>query len=223
MQLPFTHDQFLDVFADYNRALWPVLVLLWVLTVWALWRLYRGRAGSSRILAIVLALHWAWSGVVYHWMFFHRINPVAALFGLGFLVQAALLTWRGVVRTTVTFGPATNGWGWIGVALVAYALFYPKIGWLFGLRFPRLPSFAVPCPTTLLTAGLLLLVPRPEARLLGVIPIVWAAIGGSAAFLLGIRADLALPVAGGVLFAYLLTRGRPDAAQPNPALELPRA
>jgi hypothetical protein len=215
VKLPFTHDQFLDVFEAYNRALWPVLLVLWIGTVGALWRWYRDGASSSKILALILALHWAWSGVVYHWMFFRRINPVAALFGLGFLVEAVLLLWRGAIRKTLTFRRPHNGWGWLGVALIVYALFYPMVGWLFGFRFPRLPSFAVPCPTGLLTAGLLLLAPRREARLLGVIPILWAAIGGSAAFLLGISADFALPVAGATLLGYLVTRNRAENTPPS--------
>ena len=28
MPLPFTHDQFLDVFGAYNRALWPAVILI---------------------------------------------------------------------------------------------------------------------------------------------------------------------------------------------------
>jgi hypothetical protein len=30
MQLPFTKEQFLDLFEAYNEALWPAIVLLWV-------------------------------------------------------------------------------------------------------------------------------------------------------------------------------------------------
>ena len=78
------------------------------------------------------------------------------------------------------------------------------------MSYPRAPSFGVPCPTTILTAGLLLLLPRREARLVAVIPVIWAAIGGSAAFLLAIRADLALLLAGGFLLPYV----HPDRRSP---------
>jgi len=83
------------------------------------------------------------------------------------------------------------------------------LGLLFGLSYPRAPSFGVPCPTTILTAGLLLLVSRQEARRLAVIPVTWAAIGGSASFSLGIRADLALALAGGILLFYVLAPSGP--------------
>jgi len=71
-----------------------------------------------------------------------------------------------------------------------------------GLAYPRFPSFGVPCPTAILTVGLLLLAPRREVRLLGAIPVLWAAFGGSAAVLLNIRADFALVVAGLVLLLF---------------------
>jgi hypothetical protein len=58
--------------------------------------------------------------------------------------------------------------------------------------------FAVSCPTVLLTAGILL-ASTGVPRLFNLVPIIWAAIGSSAAFALGIRADLALAVAGAAL------------------------
>ncbi len=208
MQLPFGHDEFLDVFGDYNRALWPVVGLLWLTTLGALVGLYRGRPQASRVLAALLAFHWAWAGAVYHLVFFRRINPAALFFGLAFLAESALLFWRGVSRPSATFSPSSSSWSKVGLALVLYGMVYPALSLLFGLHFPRLPTFGVPCPTAILTAGLLLLVPRREARLLGGIPVLWAGVGGSAAFVLGIRADLVLPLAGFLLLVYMFTPTR---------------
>jgi hypothetical protein len=208
MRLPFTHDQFLDLFATYNRALWPALLGLWIVTGLALVRLFLTPSRSSRLASAVLVLHWIWSAAVYLFGYFRRINPAASIFAVGFLLEAGLLLWRGVLTRRVQFTAATGGWRVAAILLILYAMLYPVIGIAFGLNVPRLPSFGVPCPTTILTIGLLLLAPRSEARRLGVIPLLWAAIGGSAAFLLGIRADLALPVAGAVLLAYGVTRSR---------------
>jgi len=30
MKLPFTREQFFDLFVSYNEALWPVAVALWI-------------------------------------------------------------------------------------------------------------------------------------------------------------------------------------------------
>jgi hypothetical protein len=204
MRLPFTHDQFLDVFAAYHRVFWPAAVLLWLLTLGALFHLWRAGPRASRLVATVLTIHWAWSAVGYHLTFFRRVNPSATVFAALFLVQSVLFLWRGVVHRRLTFAPSRSTWGIAASALVAYALVYPGLGFLSALSYPRMPTFGVPCPTTILTAGLLLLLPRQEARLLAVIPVIWAAIGGSAAFLLGVRADLVLGLAGGLLLLYIL-------------------
>ena len=209
MKLPFTHDQFLDVFAAYNRLFWPVAVLLWLGSLAALVSWWRNGPSSSPMLSGLLALHWAWSGIAYHLAFFRAINPAAVVFAALFVAQAVLFAWRGVVHRTLVFGPVRSGWATLGIALAAYALLYPAIGLLTGLSYPRSPTFGVPCPTAILTAGLLLTAPRAELRLAAVVPVLWSAIGGSAAFLLGIRPDFALPVAGVALLVH--------ASAPRPA------
>jgi hypothetical protein len=38
MNLPFSDTAFLDLFGEYNRALWPIEVGLWVWTAILTWR-----------------------------------------------------------------------------------------------------------------------------------------------------------------------------------------
>ena len=220
MKLPFTHEQFLDVFRVYNGLFLPVAVLLWAGTLAALVSWWRRGAAASRLLAGLLVFHWAWSGLAYHLALFRTINPAAMAFAALFVAQAAIFAWQGVVRRRLVFTAPRSGWGTVGAVLVAYALVYPGIGLLSGLEYPRAPTFGVPCPTAILTAGLLLTAPPREARLAAVIPILWSAVGGSAAFTLGIRPDLALPVAGAALLLFVARPARPgaaDASAPPPA------
>lgn len=86
---------------------------------------------------------------------------------------------------------------------VVYGLLYPFIGFVVGLEYPRLPLFAVPCPTTLVTAGLLVAAIKVP-RFVAVVPVLWAAAGSVAAFALGITADLALVIAGALLIVDLV-------------------
>ena len=196
MPLPFTPDAFFDVFAAYNQRLWPFALVLWLLTAYALVVLTRAKPLRPWIIPGLLAIHWAWAGLAYHAAFFSRINPAAWGFSGLFLLEAGLLLWHGVVhrRLQLSRGPFFRqvlSWG-----LIAYALLYPAIARAEGHAFPRLPTFGVPCPTTILTIGFLLAADRSLPRLVAVIPLVWAVIGGSAAFLLGVRADLMLVAAG---------------------------
>lgn len=196
MELPFTESAFLDLFGFYNRALWPVVAAAWFVSLVVVIRSWRGSHAGREVLWL-LAAHWLWSGVVYHWLYFRSINPAAVAFAGLFVAQGVLFAWAAVThRGRVDFDRSPRAWA--GLALVAYGFAYPLVGLLFGLDYPRLPLFAVPCPTVLITAGLLLLL-TGLPRVMSVVPILWTAIGGSAAVLLGIRADRALIVAGGLL------------------------
>ena len=204
--LPFTRDQFLDVFADYNHALWPAAIVLWLLTAAAFMSLGRGAADDRRSIGFLLALHWLWAAIAYHAVFFAAINPAAWLFAGLFLVEAGLLAWHGVVRADLRFVTGSSLRHLSSRVLIAYALIYPPLVWAGGLRYPWMPTFGVPCPTTLLTIGFLLAAEPPAPRVVMAIPIVWAGIGGSAAFVLGVHADLMLIVAGGILTIYAARR-----------------
>jgi hypothetical protein len=206
MQLPFTTAQFLDVFAAYNRALWPAALLIWLVTAGATWQLWRRGRFASRVMGATLVGQWAWAGMAYHLVFFREINPAALLFGGLFLLEASLLLWLSVLRPQPLFEGSASRWDGLAWALLFYGLLYPFIGLAAGLTYPRLPTFGVPCPTAIVTTGALLLAPAHGAtRVAMVIPILWAAVGGSAAFVLGMRADLVLLLAGGVLLLRLLS------------------
>ena len=62
MQLPFTREQFFDLFAAYNEALWPVLVVLWMASAIVALRL-SARRPDGRWVSALLAGHWAWSAL----------------------------------------------------------------------------------------------------------------------------------------------------------------
>lgn len=205
MRLPFTEQQFLDIFGAYNAALWPFVVALWLATCWVVVQLV-GRRVQTRTVSLVAAAHWAWSGIVYHAMFFSRINPAAWLFALMFVAQAFAFVWFGLLRSTLTFEWRGGLRHAIAGLLFVYSLAYPGLIVLSGHAFPRGPAAAVPCPTTLFTAGLLLAAAPPVPRSLFVIPIAWSLIGGSAAIFLRVTPDLMLFVAAAVLAVYASRR-----------------
>jgi hypothetical protein len=209
MQLPFTKEQFFDLFADYNEALWPALVALWIASVVVSVLLLSLRRPPNRWISALLAAHWAWSGLAYHAAFFTRINPAAWIFGMLFLVQAALFVWVGIVQRRLSFVPSRNGWALVAWLFVAYALVYPAINAVQHHSVSRIPTFGVPCPTTIFTAGLLMLA-ASRSWPLAIVPVIWSLVAGSAAFLLDVRADYALPIAG-IALAIFSTQSRSEA------------
>jgi hypothetical protein len=206
VKLPFTHAQFLDVLGAYNAVLWPVAALLWLATLAATVQLLRGRTRAGSVAAL-LALHWAWSGIAYQAVFFTRINPAAWGFAGLFVLGAAAFGWLGVVRHRLAFDIGWTARHILAGVFIVYALAYPGLVLLTGLRWPRIPAFGVPCPTTLFTAGLLLAAVPPVPRWVFVAPILWALIGGSAAVTLGVTPDYMLFVAALAMLGYAI---KPD-------------
>jgi hypothetical protein len=205
---PFTTEQFFEVMRRYNDAVWPAqcgFYLLALIAIAAAWRDTAPRAG--RIVSGILAFLWLWVGVVYHLVFFRTINPGATLFGLLFIVQAVLFAWVGVWRGHLAFRPRPDWTGLTGGLLLVYALvIYPALGYAFGQRYPAVPTFGLPCPTTIFTIGLLLWAQRPVQPVAFLIPIAWAALGEQAAVYFGVWEDLGLTVAGVLAVIALLPR-----------------
>ena len=214
MNLPFTESQFLGVFEHYNTSLWWCVLVLWVITFFsaAFWLLKGFR--SDYWLTLLLALQWLWSGIMYHLVHFTSINPAAYLFGVFFIVQAVLFYWYGA-KGRLHFVAGMAGWNLIGAALVIYSLVYPFLGMILGFQYPRMPSFGVPCPVTLLSAGLLLTTTPPAPRPLFVIPIAWTIIAGTAAVLFDVYMDWALFIAGACLAVFLF-KSRTGRAEETP-------
>lgn len=210
MTLPFTSDEFLDAFAAYNQRLWPFAQALWLLTAYAWVAVIRARPVRPWFIPGLLAVHWAWAGLAYHAAFFSKINPAAWVFAGFFLVEAGLLFRYGVVQRRFRWPRDPSVGQMLAWGLIAYALLYPAIVLAEGHAYPRVPTFGVPCPTTILTIGFLLAADRPRPRLAAVIPLAWAFIGGSAAFLFGVRADLMLLVAGIALGVDLIRPRRAE-------------
>lgn len=218
MQLPFTREQFFDLFADYNLALWPALVALWLASAAVGLLLFSSRRLPDRWTSALLAAHWAWSGLAYHAAFFTRINPAARIFAILFLVEAVLFVRVGIVQRRLVFSRGRGGWAVVAWLLVAYALLYPALNAVQHHTVARIPAFGVPCPTTIFTAGLLLLT-GPRSWPLAIVPVIWSLVAGSAAVLLDVRADYALPIAGVALAVFSIQgRMRPWSTMPGASM-----
>jgi hypothetical protein len=97
----------------------------------------------------------------------------------------------------------------VGAAFILYGLLiYPLLGYILGHRYPYSPTFGLPCPTTIFTFGLLLWTAPRIPKYLLALPLVWAFIGFTAAFQLGVLEDVMLPVAGLVAVALIWYRDR---------------
>ena len=214
MNLPFTAEQFFDVFYAYNTRVWPMQVVLYALGILALILAWRARPSSTRSILAILAGLWFWMGIVYHVIFFSAINPAAIVFGALFILQGCIFLVAAVRSRKYTFRVSLHIKGITGLVMIIYALLiYPFWGMIAGHVFPRAPIFGLPCPTTIFTFGVLLFVSERVPWYLYIIPLIWSIVGFSAALTLGVPQDYGLLVAGVVGSALLLMKNKSAASQ----------
>lgn len=203
--LPFSREQFIAIFVDYNAGVWPAQVVAYLVGLIVIAMLVRPTGASSRIIGVALAAMWIWTGVVYHGLFFSTINKAAFAFAVLFVLQGIAFVYAG---TTDRLVPSNErGWSrWFGWAFVTYAaVVYPLLGMAIGHRYPEMPMFGItPCPVTIFTFGVLLLARASVPWWLWMVPTVWSLIGGSAAFLLGVPQDWLLLFSGVIALPNVL-------------------
>lgn len=196
MRVPFTAEQFFDVFRRYNEAVWPAQIALLALALFIAWAAWRANARGSwrlaRLALVMLAALWLWTGIVYDKRFFATLTPAGAVFGSLFIAQAGLLlvtAWQDASRfERAPRSALATGWSILAYALVAY----PAFAIALGHEFPAMPSFGTPCPTTIFTFGIFCLLPASVPRFALAIPVLWSFIASYAAVQFGVIEDFGL-------------------------------
>jgi hypothetical protein len=205
--LPFTVDQFFDVFERYNVIVWPAQLILYAFAIVAIGIALQRRADFSKTVSCILAVFWIWMGLVYHFWFFSVINRAALIFAALFVLQGILFVIAGVWQNNLRFRFTTGPVAIIGGAFLIYALIiYPALGYWLGHRYPAAPTFGLPCPTAIFTFGILLWTDRRVPLYLLPIPFAWSLLGTSAAISLGMIEDYGLLAAGLIGSSLIILR-----------------
>ena len=206
--VPFTVAEFLSVFERYNNAVWPAQLAFYLMALLAIGLTFKDTKASNKTVSIILAVLWLWMGVVYHLLFFSRINRAAILFGAVFIAQSIVFIFISGLRETVLFRFRRDLRGILGAVFIVYALvIYPLLGMSFGHNYPAAPTFGVPCPTTIFTFGILLSAASRIPVYALIIPLIWSVFGFWAALSLGMIEDFGLLITG-VITTVMIAKGQ---------------
>ncbi|MFZ4800091.1 MAG: DUF6064 family protein [Bacteroidia bacterium] len=209
MKPPFTLEQFLEVFKNYNEAVFPTQFVIYLFSLIVIYYTIKPNPKSNKIISTILSFLWLWMGIVYHIIYFTTINKAAWLFGGIFIIQGILFLIFGLFQNKFSFQFQKDRLGITGTFLIVFALIiYPILGYFFGHVYPSSPTFGLPCPTTIFTFGLLLLTNKKLPVIVLIIPFIWSIIGFMAAFQFGILEDTGLIVASLVTVSLLIYRNR---------------
>ena len=176
--LLFSPRTYYRLFELYNADIWPLQIVALALGVAILWLILRPAAWSGRAVAAILVACWLFVAWAYLLERYDSINFAARYFAIGFVLQAALLAWTGVIRDRLRFD-LRDATARIGLALIVYALaVHPLIPLFTGRPWTHAEIFGLaPDPTAIATLGVLLAADRPRWHLLA-LPLLWCVISG---------------------------------------------
>jgi hypothetical protein len=176
--LLFSPRAYWRLFELHNEALWPLPIMPLALGVGALGLALLRPRHHGRLIAIVLAILWAFVGWSFLWRLYATINWAATYVAPLFAAEALLLLAVGGVLDRLSFD-RRDARRIAGLALVTLGLAYPLLAPLSGRPSQGAEIFGfAPDPTAIATLGFLILAPGRLAWLLYPIPLLWCLASG---------------------------------------------
>jgi hypothetical protein len=194
--LLFSPRTYYRLFELYNIAVWPAQIVMLALGIATVVLLRRAGAGAARAAAGILAACWLFVASAYLIGHYDTINWAARYFAAGFVIQAVLLVWTGVVRNRLSLQPRADSASRAGLGLFLLALIVePLIAPLLGRPWTQAEVFGIaPDPTIVATLGVLTSAERPHWHLL-VVPLLWCALSGATLWTMQSPEALVVPAA----------------------------
>ena len=208
--VPFSAEVYWRLIERYNAELWPMHLLSLALGAGVIWLLFRPRPWSARVIALVLALAWAWIGWRFIGGVYAQVHVVADGIVWAFWAQAGLLLILGLpAGLEARMGDVVDR----AIAVASIAL-YPVLPFMTGRPMTQAEIFGIsPDPTALATLGLAAVAAYGlRAVVLMVIPLGWTLFSGLTLVTLGAPEGWVLLAGAGLALGGLLVR-RPSRAR----------
>ena len=205
--MPFTTEQFFDIFEKYNSTVFPLQFIIIASGAAALFLLHSRHTLKNKLIGSYLGLLWIWMGTAYHISFFTEINKAAYLFGGIFILQGLLILMNTFIKDRLIFTFSPKAKDYLGYFFILFGLIiYPITGYLTEGSYARTIALGLPCPSTIFTFGFLLLTNSKFPKYLLIIPSLWAVVGLSAAINFGVYQDYMILIAAATADYYLIKR-----------------
>lgn len=212
MALPFTYEEFINVFKSYNLAVFPAQIIAYALGLFSL-VIFLFRKTQARIINIILGGFWSFTGIFYHFLYFSEINRAAFLFGILFIAQGIIFFYQAFENRRLKYHLDLSKFDIMQFFAIIFFLYslviYPLLSQAFGHYYPYAPSFGItPCPTVIFTIAFLLLSENKLFLGFWIIPFLWAFIGFFAATQLGMIEDYGLLISALIAVFLILRKNR---------------
>jgi hypothetical protein len=209
MVIPFTTEQFFNVFEKYNLSIFPFQLIIFVLGIIGLIFLNSKSPLKNKFIGSFLGFLWIWMGLVYHITFFSEINKVALMFGIIFIFQGVLILTNTLIKDKLTFTFTTQSKDYVGYFFIIFGLIiYPVISYIIKDSFDKTIALGLLCPTTIFTFGFFILANKKFPIYLLLIPTLWAFVGLRAAVSFGVYQDYMIMIVAICAIAILMNGNR---------------
>jgi hypothetical protein len=160
-----------------------------------------------KLIGGFLGVLWIWIGIAYHFLFFTAINTAAYVFGALFVLQGLFFLLETFSRKKLEFVFRGKFMDYIAYSFLVFGIvIYPILIYYLESAWETTITLGLPCPSTILTFGFLMLANSKLSKYLLIIPTLWTIVGTSAAFNFGVYPDYLMAVSALTAIIYLFTR-----------------
>ena len=202
----FTIEDFMLVLENYNSSIWPMQIFVYILIILVIFFSFKSTKYSQKIVLGILSFIWLFNGIVFSLLYWAPSHIFGYIFGICCILQGLIFLY-GLKKSDIIISFPGITYLSIGIIFVVYALIgYQVFGYYLGHIYPRFfPVGLVPCPTTIFTFGVFLIISKKIPIKYYVIPLI-ISLGGFLAASKGIYEDIGLVIAG--LLGTILIIGR---------------
>ncbi|SDM90723.1 hypothetical protein SAMN05421813_12822 [Daejeonella rubra] len=207
MKIPFTTEHFFEIFEKYNLEIFPVQLIILILGILSAIILHSKIKSKNKLIGGFLGALWLWIGIAYHFAYFTEINKTAYVFGGLFVVQGLIFLIETFYRKKFEFEYNGKIMDHIAYFFIIFGIvLYPILIYVLEGSLIRTITIGLPCPSTILTFGFLILTKPKFSKYIVIIPALWTIVGTSAAFNFGVYPDYFMPVSALTSIVYLIAR-----------------
>ena len=180
----FSQAVYYTQFELYNYDMWPLQIVALFFSFAIAYTLWKRPVWGGRFVAILLIVSWLWVAFSFLYQRFYQIHIVADWYAFGFVLQAGLIAWYGVIKNQFILLDRDQARVKVGIGLLLVAfIFYPFIAFIAGRSWMQFEIFALaPDPTVLATFAILLF--YKDRIALFVIPVIWGLLSAMTLFVM---------------------------------------
>lgn len=143
--MPSSPAEFLNILEQYNLAIWPAQVILFLLGLITIALVvWRASEKVDKLVAGILAALWLWVTLAFWYAQFAPVAEFGYVLFVEFAIQAGLFLYFGIWKDALKFGFTRDRYSRVGALFVLYALGYPLVGLALGRSAHQLVTLGAP-------------------------------------------------------------------------------